>query len=459
MKHETRTIKKALTVCVLVLVSGLTTSLGLAQEKKLSADLARKVSQTVDADAERLKTIFMDLHRNPELGFMEKRTAEIVAKEFKSLGFEVKTGIGKTGVVGVMKNGAGPTVMFRGDMDALNVEEKSGLEYASKVRVKMADGSEAPVSHACGHDAHTTWLLGLAKTMAELKSSWSGTLVLLAQPAEELGTGAATMVDEGLFATHGVPKPDYALGLHTLPLPVGTVVGSGGVLEAGTEMLDVTFHGVGSHGSQPQYAKDPILMAAYAITQYQAIIARAMDPRDVGVITVGAFNAGINNNVIPEEASLKLNFRFFSDEVNTQLFNGVKNISEGIARTYGMPEDKMPTIVRKGRTPPLINDVETMNRLNDALRRAGVAEGANLIDQYRAITGSEDFPSLYAGMKGVKVAYDFIGIADPKVYAKAKAEGKEFPFMNHQPSFVVSINAVPFGAKVASVMTMELLAR
>ena len=199
-------------------------------------------------------------------------------------------------------------------------------------------------------------------------------------------------------------------------------------------------------------------MATYSITQYQAIIARAMDPRDVGVITVGAFNAGINNNVIPEEATLKLNFRFFSEAVHNQLFNGVKNISEGIARTYGMPEDKLPTIVRKGQTPPLINDVETMNRLNGALRRSGVADGANLIDQFRAITGSEDFPSLYQGLEDVKAVYNFIGVAAPEVYAKAKAEGLEFPYMNHQPSFVVDINAIPFGAKVASVMTIELLA-
>jgi len=433
--------------------------IALVDAAALSPELAKQVVQSVDADTPRLIAIFKDLHQNPELGFQEQRTAGIVAKEFKALGYEVKTGIGKTGVVGIMKNGAGPTVMFRADMDALNVEEKSGLDYASKTRVKLEDGSEAPVSHMCGHDAHTTWLLGLAKNMADHKGSWSGTLVLLAQPAEELGLGAATMAKEGLFTTLGIPKPDYALGLHTLPLPAGTVVGSGGVLEAGTEMLDVTFHGVGSHGSQPQYAKDPILMAANAIVQYQAIIARAMDPRDVGVITVGAINAGINNNVIPEEATLKLNFRFFSDAVNTQLFNGVKNISEGIARTYGMPEDKMPTIVRKGRTPPLINDPETMNRLNDALRRSGVAGGANLIDQFRAITGSEDFPSLYAGMAGVKAAYDFIGIADPKAYAKAKAAGQEFPFLNHQPGFVVDLNAIPFGAKVASVMTMELLAR
>lgn len=431
----------------------------VAKDGNLSPELAKKIVQSVDADTPRLITVFKDLHQHPELGFMETRTADIVAKELKSLGYEVKTGIAKTGVVGIMKNGAGPTVMFRADMDALNVEEKSGLDYASKVRVKMTDGSEAPVGHMCGHDAHTTWLLGLAKTMASLKGSWSGTLVLIAQPAEELGTGAATMAGEGLFTKLGIPKPDYALGLHTLPMPVGTVVGSGGVLEAGTEMLDVTFYGVGSHGSQPQYAKDPILMAAYAITQYQAVISRAMDPRDVGVITVGAFNAGINNNVIPEEATLKLNFRFFSDAVNTQLFNGVKNISEGIARTYGMPEDKMPTIVRKGRTPPLINDVETMSRLNKALRLSGVVNDKTLIDQFRAITGSEDFPSLYAKMEGVKAAYDFIGIADPKVYAKARAEGKEFPYLNHQPGFVVDLGAIPFGTKVASVMAMELLSR
>jgi len=426
---------------------------------KLSTDLVNQIPQSVDADTERLQTIFKGIHQNPELGFMETRTAGIVAQEFKALGYEVKTDIGKTGVVGIIKNGNGPTVMFRADMDALNVEEKVELDYASKVRVKMDDGSQAFVSHTCGHDAHTTWLLSLAKNMAQFKDSWNGTLVLLAQPAEELASGAAAVVEDGLFTRHEVPKPDYVLGLHTLPLPTGTVVGSPGVLEAGTELLDVTFHGVGGHGSSPQYAKDPILMAAYAITQYQAIIARAMDPRDVGVITVGAFLAGSNNNVIPEEAVLKLNFRFFSEEVRDQLFNGVKSISDGIARTYGMPDDKLPTIVRKGFAPPLINDVETMSRLNDALRQSGVASGKNLIDQFRAITGSEDFPMLYHGLENVKAVYNFIGVANPEVYAKSAAKGMVFPYANHQPNFVVDLDAIPFGAKVASVMTMELLSR
>lgn len=430
-----------------------------AKAQQLSPELSATIIKSVDSDTKRLVEIFKDLHQHPELGFMETRTADIVAKEFKSLGYEVKTGIGKTGVVGIMKNGNGPTVMFRADMDALNVEEKTGLDYASKVRVKMEDGSEASVGHMCGHDAHTTWLLGLAKIMAELKDGWSGTLILLAQPAEELAMGAAAVVEDGLFTSQGIPKPDYALGLHTIPLPTGVVVGSGDVLEAGVETLDVTFHGVGGHGSSPQYTKDPILMGAYAITLYQSIISRAMDPRDVGVITVGAFNAGQNNNVIPEEATLKLNFRFFSEATREQLFNGVKSINDGIARTYGMPEDKLPTIVRKGYAPPLINDVETMSRLNDALRRSGVVSDEKLIDKFRAITGSEDFPVLYHGLDGVKAVYDFIGIAEPEVFAAAKAAGKEFPFSNHQPTFVVDLDAIPLGVKVASVMTMELLAR
>ena len=446
---------------VVVLMGGVALMLKgqTTKAQQLSPELSAKIIKSVDSDTKRLEGIFKDLHQNAELGFMETRTADIVAKEFRSLGYEVKTGIGKTGVIGIMKNGKGPTVMFRADMDALNVEEKTGLDYASKVHVQMEDGSEAPVSHMCGHDAHTTWLLGLAKVMAENKDSWSGTLILLAQPAEELAMGAAAVVKDGLFTSQGIPKPDYALGLHTIPLPTGVVVGSGDVLEAGVETLDVTFHGVGGHGSSPQYTKDPILMGAYAITLYQSIISRAMDPRDVGVITVGAFNAGQNNNVIPEEATLKLNFRFFSEATREQLFNGVKSINDGIARTYGIPEDKLPTIVRKGYAPPLINDVETMSRLNDALRRSGVVSDEKLIDKFRAITGSEDFPVLYHGLDGVKAVYDFIGIAEPEVFAAAKAAGKEFPFSNHQPTFVVDLDAIPLGAKVASVMTMELLSR
>ncbi|MDX8339039.1 amidohydrolase [Draconibacterium sp. IB214405] len=438
----------------------LVTTIATAQQpanSSLPETLVSEVESLVDKDKDRLIETFKDIHQNPELGFMEVRTAGIVAKELQKLGYEVKTGIAKTGVVGILKNGNGPVVMFRADMDAIAAEEHTGLPYASTTRVTNNEGEEVPVAHLCGHDAHTTWMLGLAKVMAELKDKWSGTLVVVGQPAEELIEGASAMVSDGLYTTHGVPEPDYLIGTHTLPVPTGLVVCSGGVLMAGTEQLDVTFYGQSSHGSSPQFSKDAGLMAAYAIVQYQAIIARVLDPRDPGVITVGAIHAGVENNTIPGLAELKLNFRFFKEEVRDQLFRGVDAINKGIARTYGMPEDKLPTIVRKGYSAPLVNDKDFVDELSTSLKGSSLVETQNVITDFPAVTGSEDCHMLVHGIEGVKVAYVPIGTAPPDVYAKAKEEGKAIPFAQHQAEYMVDLNAIPFGTKVAALMALTPL--
>jgi len=388
---------------------------------------------------------------------MEVKTAKIVADELKTLGFEVKTGIGKTGVVGILKNGDGPVVMYRADMDAVAVEEKTGLPYASTKKVKNSEGVEVPVAHLCGHDAHTTWMLGMAKVMTKLKSSWSGTLVLVGQPAEELIEGAMAMVNDGLYKTHKTPKPDYLIGMHTLPIATGSVVSSNGVLLAGTEQLDVTFYGQSAHGSMPQFSKDAGLMAAYAVVQYQAIISRVLDPRDPGVITVGAINAGVENNTIPDKAVLKLNFRFFSDEVREKLFKGVKSISESIASSYGMPKDKLPTIVRKGYSAPLVNTDEFTDRIAANLSHTGLIAPKGIIREFTPATGSEDAHMLAHGIEDTKMAYLLVGTADPDIYEKARKKGKEYPFAHHQTNFQVDLNAIPLGAKIASMIVLDLL--
>ena len=446
----------------LTLVFTLATSICLAQQgaiekKPLPAKLVNEVNSAIDADKERLIEIYKDIHQNPELGFMEVRTSEIVTKELKALGYEVKTGIGKTGVAAIMKNGDGPVVMYRADMDAIAAEEKTGLPYASTKRATNHDGVEVPVAHLCGHDAHTTWMLGMAKVMAELKDSWSGTLVLIGQPSEESIEGASAMVNDGLFTKYGVPKPEYLIGMHTVPIPTGSVVISGGVLMAGTEQLDVTFYGQSAHGSAPQFSKDAGLMAAYAVVQYQAIIARVLDPRDPAVITVGAIHAGVENNTIPGMAELKLNFRFFDEEVRGQLFKGVKSISEGIARTYGMPEDKMPTITRKGYSAPLVNDKDLMDRIANNLTGTGLVGSENMITKFRPVTGSEDAHMLAHGLDGVKIAYIPVGTAPPQMVAKARKEGKIVPFSNHQATYLVDLDAIPFGSKLAAMIVLDLM--
>jgi hippurate hydrolase len=280
----------------------------------LPAALIASVSRAVDADSARLTAIFKDLHQHPEIGFTETRTAAIVARDLKALGFSVTEGVGKTGVVGVLKNGPGPTVWFRADMDANAVRETTGLPYAAPARQRLADGSEIDVMHACGHDAHVTWLLGLAKVMAGLKPEWSGTLVVYAQPAEEPGLGAQAMVDDKLWQ-RGFPSPDVAFGTHTAPGPVGFVASAPGVRMAGVDQLDISFHGVGGHGSTPQTTIDPVVMAAQAVLAYQTIVSRNLDPQAAAVLTVGSIVAGRDNNVIPELAVLKLNLRWFTPEV------------------------------------------------------------------------------------------------------------------------------------------------
>lgn len=440
-----------------------TTSICLAQENPIEQksiipkNLEYAVESKIDADKDRLVEIFKGIHQDPELGFMEVKTAEIVAKELRSLGYEVKTEIGKTGVVGILKNGEGPVVMYRADMDANAVEEKTGLSYASTKTVINNDGIEVPVGHLCGHDAHTTWLLGMAKVMVELKDNWSGTLILVGQPAEELIEGAKAMVDDGLYTKHKVPKPEYLIGMHTTPIPTGSIICRNGSLMAGTEQLDVTFFGQSAHGSMPQLSKDPVLMAAYAIVQYQAIISRVLDPRDPGVITVGAIHAGTENNTIPNEANLKLNFRFFSEEVREILYQGVKSVSEGIAKTYGMPEEKMPTIVRKGYSAPLVNDDMFTDRIAYNLSNTGLIDSSSVFREFTTILGSEDAHMLVHGLQETKMAYILVGTANPEIYNRAKKEGKVVPFTPHQSTYQVDLDAITLGAKIASMIVLDIL--
>jgi amidohydrolase len=427
----------------------------VASAAPLPAALIAKVSAAVDADSARLTTIFKDLHANPEIAFTEKRTAAIVAKELKALGFAVTEGIGKTGVVGVMKNGAGPTVWFRADMDANAVREATGLPYAAKQKQRLDDGSEVDAMHACGHDAHVTWMLGLAKTMAALKADWSGTLVVYGQPAEEVGTGAQAMVADRLWE-RGFPKPDFAFGSHTAPGPVGYVSSSAGVRMAGVDQLDITFKGLGGHGSTPQMTVDPVVMAAQAVMAYQTIISRTIDPQSSAVLTVGAILAGRDNNVIPQTSELKLNLRWFTPEVREQMLKRIDEINNGIAIAAGMPADKMPTRVMKGNAGPLVNDKALVARANPSLE-ALMGKG-KVIDNFPSVMGSEDFQEVF---KEVKVPYAFmlIGVAPQELYAKAQAAGRPFPYSNHNPDFFVDLAAIPIGAKVNSVAVLSVLAK
>jgi hippurate hydrolase len=421
---------------------------------RVSAELSASAQAIIDEDNARVTGIFKDIHQNPELGFMEKRTAGIVARELESLGFEVKTGIGKTGVVGVLRNGEGSTVLYRADMDANAVEEMTGLPYASEVRVKREDGGEVPVAHMCGHDAHVAWMLGVAKALVDVKAEWSGTLVMVGQPAEEQLEGAQAMIDDGLYVEHGMPTPDFMLALHTVPLPVGKVANVAGVRMAGTDQIDVTFHGVGGHGSSPQFAKDPVLMAAMAVVQYQAIISRIIDPQKAAVLTVGSIQAGTDNNVIPSTALVKINLRWFSETVREQMINGIRAISESIARAYGLPDDMMPTMVMKGTSTPLVNDATLVKRLQHPLEQLVGEE--QVVTDFPTTTGSEDAHLLLGAQQDVPLAYLVVGVAAPEAFAKA---GNKPPYYNHSSDYKVELDAIPFGTKVGTIAALELLAK
>ncbi len=395
------------------------------------------IAQAVAKDSLHMIEVFKDLHANPELGFMETRTAAIVAKELKSLGFEVKEGIGVTGVAGILRNGPGPVVMYRADMDCNSVKEMTGLPYASTKIVQKADGSQTPVMHACGHDAHTTWLMGVARVMVQMKSRWSGTLVLIAQPAEEAILGAEAMVNDGLYTKHAVPEPDYLLGMHTAPIPLGVVVAAKGVRMAGTD-------------------KDPIVMAAAAIMQYQVIVSRAIDPQKAAVLTIGSVQSGSDNNVIPSSALVKINLRWFDENDRKMMVDGIQRINEGIAKAYNLPDSMMPTMVKKGWSYPLDNSDTLTNWVFQGLQT--VVPERNIVreDRFPAVMGSEDFHHLVVHNPKKNYCYINIGTANPELFAAAVRAGKQLPFNSHNGDYQVDPNAIPFGTRVAAAALFEV---
>ena len=407
------------------------------------------IEQAITKDNDKFVAIFKDLHQNPELGFHETRTAGIAAKELKSYGYTVTEHIGKTGIAAVMKNGNGPIVMYRADMDANAVKETTDLPYKSTKVVELADGSTTPVGHMCGHDAHVTWLLATAKFFAEHKNLWKGTVIFIGQPAEELIEGARAMTEDGLYTKYGIPEPDYLIGMHTAPIAVGMVIAGSGVRNAGTDQFDVTFYGIGGHGSTPNVTKDPVIMAATAIMQYQAIVSRAIDPKHAAVITVGSVQAGIDNNVIPASALLKVNLRWFNEKDRNTMIEGIKRINEGIAYAYNLDKDKYPTIKFKGWSYPLVNDEQLTNTVRKALKPV-IKNEKFILDEtlIPSSMGSEDFHHLVFDNKK-KVAYCFInvGVAEPKRFVEAIKQGN-VPFVNHNGNFEVDLSAIQFGSEV-----------
>lgn len=356
---------------------------------------ADELRDAVAADLPALVTLYQDLHANPELSFQEVETARKLAIRARTLGFEVTEGVGKTGVVAVMRNGAGPTVMLRADMDGLPVIEQTGLPYASKVRTVAPNGTETGVMHACGHDTHMTAWIGTAQLLAKRRAEWSGTLVMILQPAEEIGQGAKAMLDDGLYSRF--PKPDFVLAFHdAAQFPAGQIGYSKGFALANVDTVDVVVPGVGGHGAYPHTTKDPIVIASSIVMRLQTLVSRELNPSDSAVVTVGSFQAGAKHNIIPDEARLQLTVRSYEDKTRQHLLNGIARIAKGEAIAAGMPENRMPKVtVQDPYTPATYNTPEFTETVMAGLKPR--FEGR--LFEAPAVMGGEDFSQYYRADK------------------------------------------------------------
>lgn len=370
-----------------------------------TSDLRKSIAKDYKSN---LKDLFIHFHENPELSHKEFKTSERLGKELSVLGYDVTTGVGITGVVAVMKNGDGPTLMIRADMDGLPVKEASGLSYSSTAMQVDIDGKEKPVMHACGHDVHITSLVGTAKQMAARKDQWKGTLVLIGQPAEERISGARDMLNDGLYKKF--PKPDYALAFHvSAGVEAGRIQVPLEVVSSSSDSVDIIVHGVGAHGASPHAGIDPVLVASQIVVSLQSIVSRNVAPLEPGVITVGAFHSGFKHNIISDRAELQLTVRSDNPETREKLLDGIDRVAKGVAISMGVPEDKMPEVIRSKveTTPPTINDPETAQRVRDAITAAMGADV--MIEKERQGMGAEDFAYFVAPEHGVKGVYFSVG--------------------------------------------------
>ena len=391
-----------------------------------------KISPLIDKLLPELEDIYKDIHRNPELSMQEFRTAKIAADYLTKYQYEVSTGIGITGVVGVMKNGEGPVVMLRADMDALPVAEATGLPYASTVKARDEEGVEVGVSHACGHDIHVTWLMGAARLFSEHRDQWKGTLLTVFQPGEEVGRGAQEMIDDGMMDRF--PKPDIILGQHVMVGEAGTVgYRSGAILSAGNS-LKVKIFGRGAHGSQPQTSIDPVIMAAAITMRLQTIVSREIAPIENAVLTIGSLQAGTKENIIPDDATLKLNIRTFNDSVSDHILSAVKRICCAECAASDAPRD--PEFTTLDSYPITENDAIATAKVAEAFD----AQFGNRSYETAPASASEDF-SVFGRNWKVPYVFWFIGGTDPDIYREAKKKNKinSIP-SNHSPKFAPVIN-------------------
>ena len=397
--------------------------------------------KAIDDDYEKhLWPLFDHFHRNPELSLLEVKTAARLAKELRDAGFQVREGVGGTGIVAILENGPGPTVMVRADMDGLPVEEKSGLANASTAQQESPiTGQMVPVMHACGHDVHMTSLVGSARRLADLKEEWSGTLMLIGQPAEERVIGAKAMMDDNLWARFG--KPDYALAFHVwCGGKAGKLEVSEGSPYAGADAVDIIVHGVGAHGASPHRGKDPIVLASQIVLALQTLVARELPPRDPGVVTVGSFHAGTKHNIISDQAVLQLTVRNTSPETRKLLLDGIKRIAENLGRAAGLPENQLPEVIFSESTPPTMNDSPLARRFRKVWSEnmgGEIMMEEAFVKKYKKGMGAEDFPFFTTNPPIPSVYFSVGGTPESDISAEeaggAKVPSHHSPFFKIQP--------------------------
>ncbi len=398
-----------------------------------------------------LDALYKDLHEHPELGFKELRTAALLANRMRKLGFEVTEKVGGTGVVAIYRNGDGPTVMVRTDLDGLPMEEKTGLPYASRVKTEY-NGKPTFVTHACGHDVHMTWWIGTAEALLKVKDQWHGTLMFVGQPAEELVSGADAMIKDGFLSRF--PKPDYGFAAHVSTSPTGTITIKEGAATSAVDGLEIIFKGRGGHGSMPQTTIDPIIEASRFVTDVQTVISREKDPAEFGVVTVGVFQAGSVGNIIPDEARLQLSMRSFSPKVRELLLDGVKRTADASAAALKAPSPEIRHLVGAAS---VLNDTALTAKTADALRRAGGDEVVVIPLSAPGSSGSEDYSAFVEA--GIPSVYMMIGGFDAALIEDYKRRGEPVP-SNHSPFFAPdAMKAVKVGVSALSISVISAMSK
>lgn len=416
--------------------------ISLAQKNKIEAEVMR--------DFPYLEKLYQHLHAHPELSLQEEKTAARLAEELGSLGFEVKEKIGGHGIVGIMRNGKGPTLLIRTDMDALPLEEKTGLPFASKAKGINAAGNETFIMHACGHDLHMTVFVGTARWMAANKNLWKGTLVLVGQPAEENGLGADAMFKDGLYDM--IPHPDAALAFHdNAALPAGKIGYRIGPLMASVDMMDIRVFGEGGHGALPHTTRDPVVLAAQMVLAFQTIVSREISAIEPAVVTVGSIHGGTVHNIIPDEVKLQLTLRSYNPEVRKQTIAAIERISHSLARSAGLSEDRMPQIsIREPYTPATINDPKLTQRMLEVLEKNFGKE--SLVETPLNMVG-EDFSRFGMQEKKVPICLFWLGAVKPEVYIS----GAELPSL-HSPFWAPDLQpSVQTGVTAMVLMALDIL--